>query len=247
MTTLATPPPIEREPEYSGEYPPSPAGPADDEPLTAPPPGLPLSAMRQGIRFLGRPMDFAIGAHRRFGDVWTMRIPVHTGAFVVSCHPDHLASLLKARPADAPSVTGDSPLKEFVGPNSVLTSNGERHMRQRKLLLPAFHGEAVQRYVQTISDTAEAEIDRWQVGRPFALAPRMQAVTLAVIMRGVFGIEARAGSGTPEDRLRAAVRRTLAFTTTRLYSLLEIPNTGTRDRSSRCGRCSPRSIGGCIR
>jgi cytochrome P450 family 135 len=225
MSALATSP-AERDPEYSGHYPPSPAGPADGEPLTAPPPGLPLSTMRQGIRFLGRPMDFAIGAHRRFGDVWTMRIPVHTGAFVVSCHPDHLASLLKAKPADAPSVTGDSPLKEFVGPNSVLTSNGERHMRQRKLLLPAFHGEAVQSYVQTISDTAEAEIDRWQVGRPFALAPRMQALTLAVIMRGVFGIEARAGGGTPEDRLRDAVRRTLAFTTTRLYSLLEIPNTG---------------------
>jgi cytochrome P450 len=225
VTALATPS-TEREPEYSGEYPPSPAGPADGEPLTAPPPGLALSAKRQGIRFLGRPMDYAIGGHRHFGDVWTMRIPVHTGAFVVSCHPDHLASLMKAKPAEAPSVTGDSPLREFVGPNSVLTSNGDRHMRQRKLLLPAFHGEAVQRYVQTISDTAEAEIDRWQIGRAFALAPRMQAVTLAVIMRGVFGIEAAAGSGAPEERLRAAVRRMLAFTTTRLYSLLEIPNAG---------------------
>jgi cytochrome P450 len=226
MTALAASPTTDHVPEYSGAYPASPAGPADDTPLTAPPPGLALSTRRQGIRFLGRPMSYAIGGHRRFGDVWTMRIPVHTGAFVVSCHPDHLASLLKAKPADAPSVTGDSPLREFVGPNSVLTSNGERHMRQRKLLLPAFHGEAVQRYVQTISDTAEAEIDRWQLGRPFALAPRMQAVTLAVIMRGVFGIEATAGSGTPEDRLRVAVRRMLAFTTTRLYGLLEIPNAG---------------------
>jgi cytochrome P450 len=226
MTVLASSPRLEREPEYAGEYPPSPAGPADGEPLTPPPPGLPLSPRRQGIRFLGRPMSYAIGGHRRFGDVWTMRIPVDAGAFVVSCHPDHLASLLKAKPADAPSVTGDSPLREFVGPRSVLTSNGERHMRQRKLLLPAFHGEAVQRYVQTISDTAEAEIDGWPVGRPFALAPRMQAVTLAVIMRGVFGIEASARGGTPEDRLRVAVRRALAFTATRLYSLLEIPNTG---------------------
>ncbi|HEX5193305.1 MAG TPA: cytochrome P450 [Solirubrobacteraceae bacterium] len=226
MTALASSPPTGREPDYSGEYAPSPAGPADGEPLTAPPPSLALSTRRQGLRFLGRPMSYAIGGHRRFGDVWTMRIPVHTGAFVVSCHPDHLASLLKANPDDAPSVTGDSPLREFVGPNSVLTSNGARHMRQRKLLLPAFHGEAVQRYVQTIADTAEAEIDRWPVGRPFALAPRMQAVTLAVIMRGVFGIEASAGSGTPEDRLRAAVRRMLAFSTTWLYSLLEIPNAG---------------------
>ncbi len=226
MTALAAARTRDRVPEYAGEYPPSPAGPADGEAVTASPPQLALSTRRQGIRFLGRPMSYAIGGHRRFGDVWTMRIPVHTGAFVVSCHPDHLASLMKATPADAPSVTGDSPLREFVGPSSVLTSNGERHMRQRKLLLPAFHGDAVQRYVQTIADAAEAEIDRWQLGRPFALAPRMQAVTLEVIMRGVFGIEAAAGSGTLEDRLRAAVGRMLAFTTTRLYSLLEIPNAG---------------------
>jgi cytochrome P450 len=218
----------EREPEseLAARCPPSPAGPADGAAPTARPPALPLSATRQGIRFLARPMSYAIGGHRRFGDVWTMRIPVAAGYFVVSCHPDHLASLLKARPADAPSVTGDSPLQKFVGPNSVLTSNGDRHMRQRKLLLPPFHGEAIQRYVQTIADAADAEIDRWTVGASFALAPRMQAVTLAVIMRGVFGIEP--GEGGAEDRLRVAIRRMLAFTATPLYSLLEV---GNSDRS----------------
>jgi cytochrome P450 len=226
VTALASPASTAGEPEYSGEHLPSPAGPADGEPLTALPPALSLSPTRQGIRFLARPMDYAVGGHRRFGDVWTMRIPVSAGYFVVSCHPDHLASLLKARPGDAPSLTGESPLKEFVGPHSVLTSVGDRHMRQRKLLLPAFHGEAVQRYVQTISGAADAEIDRWPIGRPFALAPRMQAVTLAVIMRGVFGIESSAGSGTREDRLRVAVRRMLAFTATPLYSLLEVGNAG---------------------
>ena len=73
----------------------------------------------------------------------------------------------------------------------MLTSVGDRHMRQRKMLLPPFHGEAVQRYVQMISEVAESEIDRWEIGQQFALAPRMQAVTLNVIMSGVFGIEGR--------------------------------------------------------
>jgi cytochrome P450 len=223
---VATSPPAAREPESSSDYLPSPAGPADGDTTTPLPPGVDLSPMRQGIRFLVRPMSFAIGGHRRFGDVWTMRIPVNAGYFVVSCHPDHLASLLKAKPADAPSVTGDSPLQKFVGPNSVLTSNGDRHMRQRKLLLPPFHGEAIQRYEQTITDAADAEIDRWPIGRPFALAPRMQAVTLAVIMRGVFGI--MPGEGGAEDHLRVAIRRMLAFTATPLYSALEI---GNSDRS----------------
>jgi len=79
-------------------------------------------------------------------------------------------------------------------------------MRQRKLLLPSFHGEAIDAYTQMISEATEREIDRWPVGEPFALAPRMQAITLDVIMAGIFGIEGRPAPGTPEARLRAAVK-----------------------------------------
>src|SRR5207237_1296727 len=82
--------------------------------------------------------------------------------------------------------------------NSVLTSVGERHMRQRKLLLAPFHGEAVERYVQMITEVAEREIDGWQIGARFALAPRMQAVTRAVIMGGIFGIEGTPARGSEE-------------------------------------------------
>ena len=76
-------------------------------------------------------------------------------------------------------------------------------MRQRKLLLPPFHGEAVERYMAMIADAAEREIDRWPVGEPFALAPRMQAITLDVIMAGIFGVEGTPAAGTPEHGLRA--------------------------------------------
>ena len=75
-------------------------------------------------------------------------------------------------------------------------------MRQRKLLLPPFHGEAVERYTQMIAEAAEREIDRWPIGKPFALAPRMQAITLDVIMAGIFGIEGAPAPGTPEHGLR---------------------------------------------
>ena len=116
---------------------------------------------------------------------------------MVTAHPDHVESLFKAKASDAPSLTGESPLRPILGPNSVLTSVGPRHMRQRKLLLPPFHGEAVQRYVELISDVAEREIDAWPIGKPFALAPRMQAVTLDVIMGGVFGIDSSRHSARP--------------------------------------------------
>ncbi len=210
-------------PEQQGA-PPSPAGPVEPGTPIHMPPGSAAPAALQGLRFARRPMTFALGAQRRYGDVWRIRVPTRSEAFVVTCHPDHLRSLLKADPADAPSLTGESPLRPILGPNSVLTSVGARHMRQRKLLLPPFHGEAVQRYVETIADVARQEIDHWPVGERFALAPRMQAVTLEVIMRGVFGVGVASSATVSERRMRQALRRMLAASMSPLYLLVELRN-----------------------
>jgi cytochrome P450 len=174
-------------------------------------------------------MGSNLAARRDFGDVWQLHLLSRHEPFVVTCHPDHVRSLFKAAPDDAPSLTGESPLRPILGPNSVLTSVGKRHMRQRKLLLPPFHGEAVQRYVEMISSVAEHEIDRWEVGKPFSLAPRMQAVTLDVIMGGVFGIVGKPPRGSAEFRLREGVRRMLAASTKPLYQLIELQNAGRRE------------------
>ena len=211
-------------PETATGAPPSPAGPVDAGTPAHMPPALGLPATLQGLRLARRPMSFALAAQRRFGDVWQLRVPTRAEAFTVTCHPDHVRSLLTADPADAPSLTGESPLRPILGPNSVLTSVGARHLRQRKLLLPPFHGEAVQRYVAMIADVAEQEIDRWPVGEPFALAPRMQAVTLEVIMRGVFGVGAGSVTTDAERRMRQALRRMLAASMSALYLLVEMRN-----------------------
>jgi cytochrome P450 len=215
-------------PEPAWSFAPSPAGPADVEPLTDRPPALELSPARQGLHFAARPMSFAIGAHRRFGDVWTLRMPMRPNGMTITCHPDHVASLLKAKPVDAPSLTGESPLRPILGPDSVLTAVGDRHMRQRKLLLPPFHGEAVQRYMEMIAQVAEAEIDSWAPGSEFALAPRMQAVTLEVIMRGIFGIHSD-DSSSHEARMRETIRFLLRMSTTPLYQLFELRNHGAKE------------------
>jgi cytochrome P450 len=212
-----------------GEAPASPAGPVEDSVPVRLPPTDRAPAWLQTVRFGERPMAFNLTAARRFGDVWQLQILSRREPFVVTCHPDHIRSLLKAKPSDAPSLTGESPLRPILGPNSVLTSVGERHMRQRKLLLPPFHGEAVQRYVQMISQVADAEIDRWQLNEPFALAPRMQAVTLDVIMSGVFGIEGRPERGSIEDRFRKTVRWLSWASTTPAYQLVELRNAGRRE------------------
>jgi cytochrome P450 len=171
-------------------------------------------------------MAFSLRARREFGDVWQLRLLSRREPFVVTTHPDHVRSLFQAKPEDAPSLTGESPLRPILGPNSVLTSVGERHMRQRKLLLPPFHGEAVQRYVEMITEVAEREIDRWPVGTPFSLAPRMQAITLDVIMGGIFGIGTAPARGTIERRLRDTIRRLSQASTSPAYQLLELQNAG---------------------
>jgi cytochrome P450 len=143
---------------------------------------------------------------------------------VITSHPDHVRSLFTAKPDQAPSLTGESPLRPIVGPNSVLTAVGPRHLRQRKLLLPPFHGEAIEQYTQMIADAAEREIDRWPIGKPFALAPSMQAITLDVIMAGIFGIEGRPERGTPEHWLRVATKRLVEASTWPIAQVGELMN-----------------------
>jgi cytochrome P450 len=211
-----------------GQAPPSPAGPARDgvgHLRTVP--EVPLSPTAQTLRFSVRQIEFVFGARRRLGEVFRMRTRIVEGGTVITSHPDHVKSLFTADPAEAPSLTGESPLRPIVGPNSTLTALGERHMRQRKLLLPSFHGEAVARYTAMIEDAAEREIDRWQPNVPFALAPRMQAITLDVIMAGIFGIEGRPERGTPEHRLRQVIRRLVLLSTLPIAQVAELLNSGS--------------------
>jgi cytochrome P450 len=209
-----------------GEAPPSPAGPADaDEAARLPePPAVPLPRTLQVLRFSQRQIQVVFRARRELGEVFRVR-GIIPGRPVITSHPDHVRSLFTAKPEQAPSLTGESPLRPIVG-ESVLTAIGPRHMRQRKLLLPPFHGEAVTRYSQMISDAAEREIDRWPVGREFALAPRMQAITLDVIMSGIFGIEGRPKPGTAEHALRMATKNLVAASTWPVAQISELMNIG---------------------
>jgi cytochrome P450 len=211
-----------------GEAPPSPAGPVTDgNPGVRLPPSLPLPRVLQTLRFSVRQIEFVFRARRELGDVFLLRGAIDDDLDAITCHPDHVRSLFTAKPEDAPSLTGESPLRPIVGPNSVLTAVGPRHMRQRKLLLPPFHGEAVQRYTEMIAEAADREIDSWPVGAAFALAPRMQAITLDVIMAGIFGIEGTPAEGTPEHGLRQTIRRAVNMSTRPEAQLFELLNLGS--------------------
>ncbi len=192
---------------FVGEVAPSPAGPIEAAAAAGlgGPPTIAAPRLLQTLRFSQRQIQFMFRARREHGEVFRMR-GVVPGDPVFTSHPDHVRSLFTAKPELAPSLTGESPLRPIVGPNSVLTAVGRRHMRQRKLLLPPFHGEAIEAYTRGIIEATERELDKWEIGREFALAPRMQAITLDVIMAGIFGIEGRPAPGTPEAGLRKTIR-----------------------------------------
>jgi cytochrome P450 len=158
------------------------------------PPGPRAPALAQALRYAHDPLGFLAGYQRRYGDIFTIRFP-YFGQIVYVAHPD----LVKAVFTGAPSVfhageANATVLEPALGPSSVLTLDDEPHMRQRKLLLPPFHGERVRRYGELIIEMARREMESWPLGEPFAMRPHTQRITLAVIMRAVFGVH-------DEDRL----------------------------------------------
>jgi len=207
-----------------GQAPDSPAGPVAEEVGLRIPPGIRLPRALQTLRFSVRQIELMFRARRQLGEVFRFRGMIADETIVITSHPDHVRSLFTAEPELVPSLTGESPLRPIVGPYSVLTLLGPEHMRQRKLLLPSFHGEAIERYTAMIADAAEREIDRWPVGEPFPLAPAMQAITLDVIMSGIFGVEGRPRQGTPEHDLREEIRGMVSLTTHPIAPLIELLN-----------------------
>ncbi len=206
------------------------AGPIDAEeaerlPL---PPFVDIHPLLQLLHFNQRQIEFVFRAKRELGDVFALRTPEPNNLIVTSL-PDDVRSLFTAKPEEAPSLAAESPLRPILGPDSVLTSLGDRHMRQRKLLLPPFHGEAIERYSQAIAEATEREIDTWPLNTPFALAPRMQAITLDVIMAGIFGIEGRPAKGTPERRLRTVTKNLVAVSSKPIAQLAELMNVRRRE------------------
>jgi cytochrome P450 len=209
-----------------GEAAPSEAGPlGDGRADVRMPPRVRMPRGMQALRLNVRQSRFMFMAGARHGDVFRAWGAIPEEA-VVTSHPDHLRSLMTAPAELAPSLTGESPLRPIVGPSSVLTLLGPDHMRQRKLLLPPFHGEAVERYTALIAEAAEREIDRWPLGEPFALAPAMQAITLDVIMAGIFGVQGVAESGTPEGELRAEIRKAVKRSSLPTAQALQLLNLG---------------------
>jgi cytochrome P450 len=157
----------------------------------------------QAVGWTQRPLPFLERCQRRYGDAFTLRI-LHWGGWVILSDPADVKAVFTAGPAVGVAVA--NPLLEPVlGPRSVMLLEEPDHMYRRKLMLPSFHGAGIAAEAEMMAEVARREVGRWPVGEPFALWPRMQAITLEVVMRAVFGPE-------PEPRLDTLRRRLGALT-----------------------------------
>lgn len=165
------------------------------------PPGPRMPRALQAVGWTQRPMPFLERCHRRYGDIFTLRIR-HYGDWVLLADPDDVKKVFTAGQAVGVA-TANPLLGPLLGPRSVMLLEEPEHMTRRKLMLPSFHGQAVQADSEMMAGVARQEIARWPVGEPFVLWPRMQDVTLDVVMRAVFGPDSQSPRLQPlRERLR---------------------------------------------
>ncbi len=165
---------------------------------------LPMQSLGWGLR----PVPFILRAQQKYGDTYTIRIAGEP-PWVMLGHPDAVKEVFTGSPDKLLAGEANQILRPILGDRSVLLLDGREHMRERKLLLPQFHGARMQRYGDLMREIAEEEITGWPAGAPLQLAPRMQAVTLEIILRAVFGVRDAARL----DALRAGLRELLDFVT----------------------------------
>jgi cytochrome P450 len=146
----------------------------------------------------------------RYGDMFTIRV-AYEGTWVMLADPEAIKQVFTGDPRVFHAGEGNEILAPLLGRNSLLVLDEKRHMSQRKLLLPPFHGERMQGYAQTMGEIAEREIDSWPSGTPYKLRPRMQALTLDIILRTVFGVGKDEADKLAD--LRGALREFLDITT----------------------------------
>jgi cytochrome P450 len=153
---------------------------------------------------LGRIPQFLNACHKRYGDRFTVRMG-RFGTFVYLVDPDDIRSVFHGDDAALHAGEANAPfLGRVLGPSSVLVTDDEVHLRQRRRLSGPFHGGSIAQLVPLMTQIAADDIETWPVGRSFKLVPHMRGITIDVILRTVMGV------GTDDPERHERLRMTLA-------------------------------------
>jgi cytochrome P450 len=170
------------------------------------PPGSRAPAVLQTLGWWTRPTAYGLRLRKRYGKRFTMKL-VGQPTMVVLCDPDDIREMFMAPPDVLHPGEGARLLEPIVGPNSVILLDEDVHMEQRKLMLPAFHGDRMQRLTGLMVELTDREVASWPTGEPVRLHARLQSLTLEIILRAVFGLD----EGERLDALRSRLSAILTF------------------------------------
>lgn len=141
----------------------------------------------QKIQWVGDPLAYMNNAASRYPDIFTTQVS-NFSPFVFVNHPQGIQELFTADPKQFDSGRANEILRPLVGDNSLLLMDGEKHRRERQLLMPPFHGERMRHYSQVICDVTNQATGRWKIGESISVRDLMQEVTMGVILHAVFGL-----------------------------------------------------------
>jgi cytochrome P450 len=170
------------------------------------PPGPRVPASWQIAASWLRPTAAMLRARERYGKRFSVRF-LGQPPFVILSDPEDIKQVFQAPPDVLHPGEGARILEPIVGPNSVILLDEAPHLEQRKLMLPAFHGDTMQSLAELMGELTEREIASWPQEQPIALHPRLQQLTLEIVLRAVFGLE----QGAQLDRLRELLTQVLEF------------------------------------
>ncbi|MCW2999251.1 MAG: cytochrome [Solirubrobacterales bacterium] len=156
-------------------------------PRAALPPGPKAPAALQTARWVRNPVPFFEECRERYGPRFTMRL-LFGPPMVNLTDPAEIKEVFAAPPDVLEPGLGGRVLEPVVGARSVLVLDGAEHLRERRLMLPAFHGERMAALTGVLEEVTAREIATWPRDRPIELHGRMQGLTLEVILRAVFGL-----------------------------------------------------------
>jgi cytochrome P450 len=176
-----------------------------------------MPSVLQTLGSWNRPTAFLDRQRARYGKRFTVRL-LGQPPFVVLSDPQEIKQVLTAPPEVLHPGEGARILEPLVGRNSVILLDEGPHLRQRKLMLPAFHGERMQGLAGLMRELSEREVASWPREEAIELHPRLQRLTLEIVLRAVFGL----GRGARLDGLRELLTELLKFTESPL-SLLPPP------------------------
>jgi len=171
------------------------------------PPEPASNPLMQTLRWTFRPLQFMQDCREQLGEAFSLTFLGFERPMVLFSDPAAVKALYTERSHGLPPGR-NIVLEPILGSRSVLLLEGSEHLARRRVMLPPFHGERMRSYEQAVEEIVGAEIDSWPLQRPFPIHSRMQAVTLEVILRVVFGV----AEGPRLEQLRGMLATVLTET-----------------------------------